>query len=117
MTRDDLHCKAIPLTELAASRGFETASLLRWQMENPKTNNPEHVIAFEPPVDSRTAAAALGIHYKTLEREARKGRVPATKLGRSWQFRMSVLSDWFDGKLISNSEINSKGNKKKEEQP
>jgi excisionase family DNA binding protein len=86
-------------------------------MENPKTNNREHEIAFEPLVDSRTAAAALGIHYKTLEREARKGRVPAAKLGRSWQFRMSVLSDWFDGKLISNSEINPKANKKKEEPP
>jgi excisionase family DNA binding protein len=57
---------------------------------------------FEQPVDSRTAAAFLGIHYKTLERMARKGEVPATKLGKSWQFRLSVLSKWFDAQLNSN---------------
>jgi excisionase family DNA binding protein len=98
MTRDDPHLKAIPVIERAASRGFETANLLRWQMENPKTNDREHQIGFEPLVDSRTAAAAFGIHYKTLERMAREGLVPAAKVGRSWQFRMSVLSDWFNGK-------------------
>jgi hypothetical protein len=53
-------------------------------MEKPKMNDREHQIMFEPPVDSRTASAAIGIHYKTLERLARKGLVPALKLGRSW---------------------------------
>ena len=41
-------------------------------MEKPKMNDREHQIMFEPPVDSRTASAAIGIHYKTLERLARK---------------------------------------------
>jgi excisionase family DNA binding protein len=86
-------------------------------MEKPKMNDREHPIMFEPPVDSRTASAAIGIHYKTLERLARKGLVPATKLGRSWQFRLSILSDWFNGQLESNSETNSQANEKKEKPP
>lgn len=117
MTRDDLHFKAIPLTERAASRGFETANLLRWQMEKPKTNDRENQIVFEPLVDSRTASAAFGIHYKTLELMARKGKVPAAKPGRSWKFRLSILNDWFNGKLTSNVETNSQVNDKKEEPP
>lgn len=86
-------------------------------MEKPKIGDREHPIVFEPLVDSRTAAAALGMHYKTLERMARKGLVPATKLGRSWQFRLSILSDWFNGQLKSNSETDSQAKKKKEEPP
>jgi hypothetical protein len=86
-------------------------------MEKPKMNDREHQIMFEPPVNSRTASAAIGIHYKTLERLARKGLVPAIKLGRSWQFRLSILSDWFNGELESNSETRSQANKKKEKPP
>jgi hypothetical protein len=86
-------------------------------MEKPNTNNREHQIVFEPPVDSRAAAAAIRIHYKTLELLARKGLVPAAKLGRSWQFRLSILSDWFNGELTSNVETNSKVNEKKEKPP
>jgi excisionase family DNA binding protein len=86
-------------------------------MAKTNLNDREHQIVFESPVDSRAAAAAIGIHYKTLERLARKGLVPATKLGRSWQFRLSILSDWFNGQLKSNSETNSRANEKKEEPP
>jgi excisionase family DNA binding protein len=86
-------------------------------MEKPKMNDREHQIMFEPPVDSRTASAAIGIHYKTLERLARKGLVPALKLGRSWQFRLSILSEWFNGKLKSNSETPSQANERKEKPP
>ncbi len=49
---------------------------------------------FERSVDLRTAAAFLGIHYKTLERMARLGQVPAMKPGNSWQFLLSLLSEW-----------------------
>jgi hypothetical protein len=86
-------------------------------MEIPNRNDREDQIVFEPLVDSRAAAAAIGIHYKTLERLARKRLVPATKLGRSWQFRLSILSDWFNGKLTSNVETNSQANEKKEKPP
>ena len=57
---------------------------------------------FEEAVDSRTAAAFLGIHYKTLELMARKRRVPADKLGQSWQFLLSLLSEWRKERMNSN---------------
>jgi excisionase family DNA binding protein len=85
-------------------------------MENPKTQDHEHSM-FEPLVDSRTASAALGIHYKTLERMAREGKAPAAKSGRSWKFRLSILNGWFNGKLTSNVETNSQVIDKKEEPP
>jgi hypothetical protein len=34
----------------------------------------------ESPIDSKAAAAYLNIHYKTVERMARFGEVPATDL-------------------------------------
>jgi hypothetical protein len=86
-------------------------------MEKPQTDDREHPKVFEPLVDSRTASAALGMHYKTLERMARKGLVPATKIAGHWQFRLSILSDWLNGELKSNSETDSKAKEKKEEPP
>jgi excisionase family DNA binding protein len=56
----------------------------------------------EPPIDSKTAAAYLNIHYKTLERMARVGEVPATKSGRSWQFLRSLLRKWLKERMNSN---------------
>jgi len=70
-------------------------------------------VPFEKLVTSRTAAALVGVHYKTLERMARNGEVPALKLGKSWQFRLSVLSHWLDGQLKSNAtQVSSPGNRK-----
>ncbi len=57
---------------------------------------------FERPVSSRVAAPLVGLHYKTLEAMARSGKVPAVKMGKSWLFRISRLSKWFDAKLESN---------------
>jgi excisionase family DNA binding protein len=70
-------------------------------MENAKggdSNETHH----ESPIDSKTAAAYLNIHYKTLERMARVGEIPATKSGRSWQFLRSLLRDWLRARMNSN---------------
>jgi excisionase family DNA binding protein len=68
---------------------------------------------FEKLVNSRTAATLIGVHYKTLERMARHGEVPALKLGKSWQFRLSMLSHWLDGQLKSNTnQVPSPSNRK-----
>ena len=83
-------------------------------MEIPEKQNAK-TTPFEPLVDSRTAAATLGLHYKTLERLARKGEAPGTKMGRSWVFRLSVLSDWCDRKMRSNSEDDPAYKPKKED--
>jgi hypothetical protein len=56
----------------------------------------------EESVDSQTAAAFLRIHPKTLERKARKGQIPAMKLGKEWQYLLSLLSEWREGQMNSN---------------
>lgn len=80
-------------------------------MKNPNKHNEE---LFEPLVDSRTAAPVVGVHFKVLERMARKGDVPAFKLGRSWAFRISLLSAWCDRKMQSNLKQRAAEESKKE---
>lgn len=53
-------------------------------------------------VRSREAAAFLGIHYKSLERMARMGEVPASKCGKAWQFLLSLLDEWRREQMRSN---------------
>lgn len=82
-------------------------------MENAKGgigNQPPH----EEAVDSRTAAAFLGIHYKTLERMARIGQVPAMKLGKEWQFLLSLLNEWRKEQMTSNLKLPPINNEQKE---
>lgn len=56
----------------------------------------------EETVDLRTAATFLRISCKTLERMARRGEVPADKPGKSWQFLLSLLSEWRKERMNSN---------------
>lgn len=72
-------------------------------------------LSSEEAVNSRTAAAFLGIHYKTLERMARMGQVPAMKLGKEWQFLLSLLSEWRE--LQMNSNLKFPQNNKQKENP
>ena len=53
---------------------------------------------FEPVLTSEEAARLLNIHPKTLQRMARKGQVPARRIGDLWRFRASELDAWFRGK-------------------
>jgi excisionase family DNA binding protein len=55
-------------------------------------------ISFEPTLTSEEAARLLNIHPKTLQRMARRGQVPAHRIGDLWRFRASELDDWFRGK-------------------
>ena len=58
---------------------------------------------FEPLMTSRQAAPLMLLHYKTLERMARSGLVPATKQGKCWLFRASKLNSWIDKALDTNT--------------
>jgi len=49
---------------------------------------------FEPLLNSREAAALLRMHYKTVERMARDGEIPAYHLKGRWCFRASELDAW-----------------------
>ncbi|MGA2050628.1 MAG: helix-turn-helix domain-containing protein [Terracidiphilus sp.] len=66
-------------------------------------------VPFERPVNSRVAAPLVGVHYKTLEEMARAGEVPAAKFGKSWLFRISILSERIDSQLRMNSTRNAAG--------
>ena len=70
--------------------------VLKGQFTNPGTE-----IAFEPVLDSREAAALLGIHPKTLQRLARSRKVPGIRIGKSWAFRASALDNWLRTQLAS----------------
>ena len=49
----------------------------------------------EPLLDDQRAAEFLGgIHPKTVQRMARRGEVPAYRVGRFWRYRASELDDW-----------------------
>jgi excisionase family DNA binding protein len=82
---------------------------------NDSTGGSNTLPSCEEAVNSRTAAAFLGIHYKTLERMARLGQVPAMKLGKEWQFLLSLLSEWRE--LQMNSNLKFPQNNKQKENP
>jgi excisionase family DNA binding protein len=56
---------------------------------------------FEPLLNSREAAALLHMHFKTLERRARGGEVPAYQVAGKWFFRASELDVWLRSQLKS----------------
>jgi len=62
---------------------------------------PESKAHFEPLLDTREAAALLGIHPKTLQKLARSGKVPGVRIGKSWAFRASALDSWLKTQLAS----------------
>ena len=49
---------------------------------------------FETLLTSEQAAALLQIHPKTLQKLARRGKVPACRIGDLWRFRASELDNW-----------------------
>ncbi|HEY6253137.1 MAG TPA: helix-turn-helix domain-containing protein [Candidatus Angelobacter sp.] len=52
--------------------------------------------AFEPLLDAEEAAKLLRIHPQTLLRGARRGEIPAIRVGRLWRFRASILNQWLE---------------------
>jgi excisionase family DNA binding protein len=57
---------------------------------------------FEPLLTAVEAAALLKIHPKTLQRMARRGRIPARRIGDLWRFRASELDAWLQSEVFSN---------------
>ena len=56
---------------------------------------------FEPLLNSRRAAELLGIHAKTLQAMARRGEVPAHRIGDLWKYRESELDSWLRSRVNS----------------
>ena len=49
---------------------------------------------FEPLLDDKQVGELLGLHSKTVQRLARKGEIPAVRIGRYWRFRATALNSW-----------------------
>ena len=64
------------------------------ERDNNEKGPAEAAASFEPLLDTDEAARLLRIHPKTLRRSARRGEIPATRVGRLWRFRVSALNDW-----------------------
>lgn len=50
--------------------------------------------SFEQLLNSAEAAKLLGVHPKTLMQMARRGKIPAVRVGKFWRFRASALDSW-----------------------
>jgi excisionase family DNA binding protein len=59
--------------------------------------------AFEELLYLRETASLLGMHWKTLERMARARKIPASKVGKRWRFRVSSLNRWLEDEINSNT--------------
>jgi len=50
---------------------------------------------YEPLLNDVEAAQFLGgFHAKTVQRMARRGEIPAYRIGKYWRYRASELSAW-----------------------
>jgi len=50
---------------------------------------------------SKEASQVLKIHPKVLERMAKRGEVPALKVGKFWRYRATALDGWINSRLKS----------------
>ena len=53
---------------------------------------------------SKEASRVLKIHPKVLERMAKRGEVPALKVGKFWRYRATTLDAWINSRLQSGSQ-------------
>jgi excisionase family DNA binding protein len=68
---------------------------------------------FEPLLNDEQAANFLGgLHPKTVQRMARRGELPAYRIGKYWRYRASELNDWLV--LRSQSQISPSASTRKE---
>jgi excisionase family DNA binding protein len=58
-------------------------------------------VAIEGLLTSKEASQILKIHPKVLERMAKRGEVPALKVGRFWRYRATTLDAWINSRLQS----------------
>ena len=49
---------------------------------------------------AREAADFLGAHIETVRRLARKGDIPAYKMGKDWRFQKKALSHWAESHYL-----------------
>jgi excisionase family DNA binding protein len=78
----------------------ETTSLLR--APHGEHHSRTAASGMEVLLTSKEASQVLKIHPKVLERMAKRGEVPALKVGKFWRYRATALDAWINSKLQSN---------------
>ena len=78
----------------------ETTSSMSVTHENGGLSGPWSGI--EVLLTTKEASQVLKIHPKVLERMAKRGDVPALKVGKFWRYRATALDAWINSKLQSN---------------
>ncbi len=71
--------------------------------DQPQNGNSLHAAALgiEKLLTSKEASEVLKIHPKVLERMAKRGEVPALKVGKFWRYRATALDAWINSRLQS----------------
>ena len=63
------------------------------------------VLGYEVPLNTREAAAYIGLHPKTVERMAREGTIPAHPVSgvrrKTWRFYASEMDAWLHNRVDS----------------
>jgi excisionase family DNA binding protein len=67
--------------------------------DEPHLNSSFHGI--ESLLTTKEASQVLKIHPKVLERMAKRGEVPALKVGKFWRYRATALDAWINSRLQS----------------
>jgi excisionase family DNA binding protein len=66
-----------------------------------QARDPNPLPSIEALLTSRQAAQVLRIHPKVLERMAKRGEVPALKVGKFWRYHAATLDAWIKSRLES----------------
>jgi excisionase family DNA binding protein len=65
------------------------------QRRTPKRSREERLAAMDKDIlDVAGAAVVLGVSVRTIYNLARKGDIPATRVGREWRFARKNLIAW-----------------------
>jgi excisionase family DNA binding protein len=74
------------------------SSLPTWQRERHLSGMSQGIEAL---LTTKEASQVLKIHPKVLERMAKRGEVPALKVGKFWRYRATTLDAWINSRLQS----------------
>jgi excisionase family DNA binding protein len=59
-----------------------------------RTGRENKIMGTDEVLNAHQAAELLGAHVETIRRLARRGSIPAFKIGKDWRFRRTLLLNW-----------------------
>jgi excisionase family DNA binding protein len=98
------------MARLVASEGRQSETqgsqlALESALSLPASHAGRHMRGVTPGIEilltSKEASQVLKIHPKVLERMAKRGEVPALKVGKFWRYRATTLDAWINSRLQS----------------